>query len=354
MLKPSSKAWFRIGITIGDVTWIGPEVTVLALEALESSDQVRASWQENLGLHWVLLGDRGWLERVPRFRSLEKQLGSRLEVDSGGLESLPETLDPGAGPAARAAVRWLERGARLCLDGELDAFVTAPVNKLAIQQAGIPFTGQTEFLAKIAGVTDPVMMLLGTDEKGRWLRVALVTTHLPLRTVPDQISIESVVRTCRCAAEACRLLGISTPRIGVAGLNPHAGEQGAFGKEEIQIIAPAVQQVRSEGISIEGPLSGDVIFHHALTGRFDAVVAMYHDQGLAPLKTVAFDRGVNWTLGLPFIRTSPDHGTAYDLAGKGQASPHSMIEAIRLALHLAQAKRAGHWPWSLSRQPESL
>lgn len=350
MLYSSSRPPLRIGITVGDVTGIGPEVTILALEKLESSAHSSSLLQEEFSFHWVLFGDRGWLEEVPGFRELEKRLGVRLALDSGDIEPLPTSLKPGATPAARAAVRWLEKGARLCLEGGLDALVTAPVNKQAIQQAGIPFIGQTEFLAEIAGVSDPVMMLLGTDEKGRWLRVALVTTHLPIRAVPDRISTESVCRACRCATAACRLLGMPQPRIAVAGLNPHAGEEGAFGDEEIRILSPAIQQLRTEGIHVEGPLSGDVVFYHALVGRFDAVVAMFHDQGLAPLKTVAFDRGINWTLGLPFIRTSPDHGTAYDLVGKGRASPHSMIEAIRLAIRLAQAKRLGHWPWLLPRQ----
>jgi len=181
-------------------------------------------------------------------------------------------------------------------------------------------------------------MLLGQDEHDRWLRVTLVTTHAPLKMVPEQITRPKVELAIELAAQSCRDLGLSRARIAVCGLNPHAGEGGQMGGEEQEIIGPAAAAARRRGIDVSGPLSGDTVFYHALRGDYDVVVAMYHDQGLAPLKAVAFDTGVNWTLGLPFIRTSPDHGTAYNIAGQGVANPRSMIAALRLAKQLARAR----------------
>jgi 4-hydroxythreonine-4-phosphate dehydrogenase len=213
--------------------------------------------------------------------------------------------------------------------------VTAPVSKHSIVQAGIPFIGQTEFLSELAGTSRTIMMLLGPDDRERWLRVALATTHLAIKDVPSAITREKVELAIQMAAQACRDLNLNRARVGVCGLNPHAGEGGEFGSEEITTIAPAVEAMKARGLQVEGPLAADTLFHHVYQGDFDAVVAMYHDQGLAPLKMVAFDRGINWTLGLPFIRTSPDHGTAYNIAGKGIANASSMIAALRLARQLA-------------------
>lgn len=327
----------RIGIALGDVTGIGPEVTLKALAAEAARTDSR----------YLLVGDGGWLERLKRQLALELPLErfagwdtpARLLVCNPLPEPLPESLPPGDPRAARAAVAWLETAARMCLRGELDALVTAPVNKESIVRAGIPFVGQTEFLSELAGAKRTAMMLLGPDEHGRWLRVALVTTHLPLRAVPDRITTGNVEQTIELAAEACRDLGLPRARVAICGLNPHAGEGGQMGQEEQTVIAPAVRAAQARGFDVVGPLSGDAVFHHALCGEFDAVVAMYHDQGLAPLKAVAFDSGVNWTLGLPFIRTSPDHGTAYDIAGRGIANPSSMIAALRLAEQLARRRK---------------
>ncbi len=182
------------------------------------------------------------------------------------------------------------------------------------------------------------MMLLGQDVRDRWLRVALVTVHIPLRLVAEQVTQAKIELVIELAAQACRDLGLPRARVVVCGLNPHAGEGGEMGTEEQSIVGPAVAAARHRQMDVVGPLSPDTVFYHALRGDYDAVVAMYHDQGLAPLKAVAFDTGVNWTLGLPFIRTSPDHGTAYDIAGEGIASPSSMIAAIRLAKQLARAR----------------
>jgi 4-hydroxythreonine-4-phosphate dehydrogenase len=181
------------------------------------------------------------------------------------------------------------------------------------------------------------MMLLGEDDRGRRLRVALATTHLPLKQVADQLSQSKIELVVELAARACRELGLARARVAVCGLNPHAGEGGQFGDEEQKIILPAVRAAQSRGLDVVGPLAADTLFYHAYRGDYDAVVAMYHDQGLAPLKMIGFETGVNWTLGLPFIRTSPDHGTAYDIADQGKANPSSMRAAIRLARQLARA-----------------
>ena len=270
--------------------------------------------------------------------------GARVSVLDPRPEGLPLNLTSGAAPAARAAVDWLRHGAQRCLAGELDALVTAPVNKRAIEQAGVPFVGQTEYLAELAGASRTVMMLLGHDDRERWLRVALVTTHLPLRGVAPAVTGEKVLLAITRAAEACQRLALPRARIGVCGLNPHAGEGGLFGNEEVEVIAPAVAAARAQGTDAHGPFAADTLFHQAWRGEYDAVVAMYHDQGLGPLKLVAFDTGVNWTLGLPFIRTSPDHGTAYELAGRNVARPDSMLAAVRLAVRLARSRIAGEGP----------
>jgi 4-hydroxythreonine-4-phosphate dehydrogenase len=316
----------RLAITLGDPSGIGPEVTLKALAAELPADDA----------NYLVIGDRALTLRL----NARLQLGlnfehSRLRILDPSETPLPEPIKPGAPEAAKAAVAWLEAAAQLCLRREVAGVVTAPVNKEAINRAGIPFIGQTEFFTERAGVNRTVMMLLGPDDRDRWLRVALATVHIALREVPVKLTPEKVLLAIERAAEACELLDLPRRRVAVCGLNPHAGEGGAFGDEEGRIIDPAVQQARADGLDVVGPLSGDTVFHHALHGAYDAVVAMYHDQGLAPLKLTAFDNGVNWTLGLPFIRTSPDHGTAYDLAGQGKASPSSMISAIRLAKQLA-------------------
>jgi 4-hydroxythreonine-4-phosphate dehydrogenase len=212
------------------------------------------------------------------------------------------------------------------------------VNKEAIVRSGESFIGQTELLSELARTEDTAMMLLGQDDRGRWLRVALATTHVPIRQLADALTGEKVERAILLAAKACRDLGLPRARVGVCGLNPHAGEGGKMGTEEQTIINPAVQRARERGADVVGSLSADALFYYAFRGDYDAVVAMYHDQGLAPLKMVAFEQGINWTLGLPFVRTSPDHGTAYDIAGQGRANPSSMVAALGLAERLIRAR----------------
>jgi 4-hydroxythreonine-4-phosphate dehydrogenase len=220
--------------------------------------------------------------------------------------------------------------AERCLAGELAAMVTAPLSKGLLRDAGLAFPGQTELLADVTRTKRFAMMLAGGP-----LRVALATIHCPLREVADRLDARRIREVIELSHELCRRLGIRKPRIGVAGLNPHAGEGGLLGDEERRIIAPAVRRAVAKGICATGPVPADTLFHKAYQGGFDAVVAMYHDQGLAPLKMIAFDSGVNLTLGLPIIRTSPDHGTAYDIAGRNLARPDSFIAAANLAARLA-------------------
>jgi 4-hydroxythreonine-4-phosphate dehydrogenase len=325
-----------IGISMGDVTGIGPEVTLKALALEAQADNAR----------YLLIGD------AEHARRLNEQLGLKLPVQTytgkdelGRVflcqplpDALPTDLLEGSPAAARAAVAWVRDGAERCLRGQLDALVTAPVNKEAIVRSGQAFVGQTELLSQLAATDRTAMMLLGQDERGRWLRVALATTHLPLKLVSDHLTQAKIEMVIELAAQACRDLGLPRACVAVCGLNPHAGEGGEMGTEEQTTIAPAVRAARRRQIDVVGPLSADALFYHAFKGDYDAVVAMYHDQGLVPLKMIGFETGVNWTLGLPFIRTSPDHGTAYDIAGQGKANPSSMLAAIRLAKQLARNK----------------
>jgi 4-hydroxythreonine-4-phosphate dehydrogenase len=369
----------RIGISLGDVTGIGPEVTLKALATEAGSDDTRylligdvehvQRLNRKLGLNLALEVLQGTLPSL----SLEEQaqhheggtthikvtqlgakqqegtavlavLGKKPEKDGRIFifnplhEPLPQNLPSGAPEAAQAAVAWLRESARRCIDGELDAMITAPVNKEAIVRSGQAFVGQTEFLSDLAGAKKTAMMLLGQDDRGRWLRVALVTTHVPLKFVSDQITKEKVEMTIELAMQACRDLGLKRARIAVCGLNPHAGEGGKMGTEEQTTISPAVKAAKERGLDVVGPMSADSLFYYAYRGEYDAVVAMYHDQGLVPLKMIGFETGVNWTLGLPFVRSSPDHGTAYDIAGKGRADASSMMAAIRLANKLIQSR----------------
>jgi len=333
----------KIAIALGDITGIGPEVTLKAVAAELAGDETV----------YLIVGDEAGVEewnrrlnlRLPIQRWTGASAKGRLFVHQPGSSRLPASLAPGAAAAAHAAMDWLRDAAERCLRGEAGALVTAPVNKEAIIRAGYDdFCGQTEFLSQLANAPRTVMMLLGPDERGRWLRVALATTHVRLSEVAAQLTTEKVEAAIELSAKACRDLGLPRARIGVCGLNPHAGEGGKLGDEEQTVLGPAIEAARRRGCDVTGPLAADTLFHKAFQGDCDAVVAMYHDQGLGPLKMVAFDQGVNWTLGLPFVRTSPDHGTAYDIAGRGEANASSMIAAIRLAKRLVKTLPQGGLP----------
>jgi len=247
-----------------------------------------------------------------------------VKMRTGGFEKCRPTPEGG-----RACVSYIKKAVELALSNEVDGIVTAPISKEALKMARFKWPGHTEMLADLTNTKNYAMMLVGGP-----LRVILVTIHTALKNVPDLITKSKVLKTVRLAKKACDMLGIKNPGIAVAGLNPHAGEAGIFGDEEIKKITPAVRKSQKEGITVSGPYPPDTVFHKAYKGDVDIVVCMYHDQGLIPLKMIAFDKGVNVTIGLPFIRTSPDHGTAYDIAWKGIANPSSMIEAIKLAARL--------------------
>lgn len=273
--------------------------------------------REALAARLVAIGDRSLLQGFPAIEHLPLE---RPRV--------PGKLDPAN---SRYVLATLERAVKGCMAGEYDAMVTAPVQKSVINDAGIPFTGHTEFLAERSGAEHVVMMLVGGG-----LRVALATTHLALKDVPGAVTGRLVLKTLRVLQHDLRArFRIDKPRILVAGLNPHSGEAGHLGTEDIEVIAPAIALANKEGIEATGPIPADTLFVPERLKQADAVLAMYHDQGLPVLKFASFGRGVNVTLGLPFVRTSVDHGTALDLAGTGRADPGSLIEAVKLAIELA-------------------
>jgi 4-hydroxythreonine-4-phosphate dehydrogenase len=287
----------RIGITLGDPAGIGPEIVRAALESKSLPTTA----------DYIIIGE--YPDCPPGQPSLE---------------------------TARAATAALEEAATLARRGDLDAVVTGPVHKATMYEAGFKFPGQTEFFGERCGVKNFAMLLTGGE-----MTVALVTTHIPLREVSRALKQSEIVRVGLLLLQFLKSRSGESPRIAVAGLNPHAGESGNIGREEIEIIGPAVSELNQSPITdhqafFSGPVPPDTVFHRAVVGEFDGVLCMYHDQGLIPLKLHAFHNGVNVTLGLPFPRTSPDHGTAFGIAGKSIARPDSMIAAIKLAVELAQ------------------
>lgn len=330
-----------IAITLGDACGIGPEIIVRAFASGEAND-------------CVVYGDAAWLARTARAMRFAPQSGGPVIVELGALAEwrdvpkgaipvlpvvqLPADLPLGQvdARAGAAAFACIEAAANDALAGRVGAVVTAPIHKAALHAAGVEFPGHTEILQHIAGGA-PVRMMLANAQ----LKTVLVTVHMALRQAIDAVTTDAVLQTLRIAHQAANAWGLARARIAVAGLNPHAGEDGLFGDEEARIIAPAIAQARREGIDASGPYPPDTVFMRARhdppahPGAFDIVVAMYHDQGLIPVKYLGVEQGVNVTLGLPFVRTSPDHGTAFDIAGKDQADPSSLIAAIRMARQLA-------------------
>ncbi|PYK75573.1 MAG: 4-hydroxythreonine-4-phosphate dehydrogenase PdxA [Verrucomicrobia bacterium] len=289
----------RIGITLGDPAGVGPEIIRAALAS----------------------------EKLPR------DVDCKVIGDVGNAVAGTPTAD-----SARVGLAAMEEAVALAISGEIDAITTAPIHKARMAEVGFALPGQTEFFAARSGTIDYAMLLTGGA-----ITVALVTTHVPLRDVPELLKTSEIVRVGKLLDSFLRRRGIAQPRIAVAGLNPHAGESGKLGHEEIAIIAPAISELNHQPSTInyqpscfDGPVSPDTLFFHLANGKWDAALCMYHDQGLIPLKLHAFHSGVNVTLGLPFPRTSPDHGTAFDIAGKGIARPDSMIAAINLAAQLVR------------------
>lgn len=324
-----------LGITLGDINGIGPEVALKAVSA--------EGWPR--GVRFALLGDPGALEQVAALLRLpcppilpagtRWPRGVRTVIWPG--QERP-AYRPGCirADASRAACAWVHAGVEHALAGRIDALVTAPICKEGLQKAGVRAPGHTEMLATWTGTRRFAMMLMGGG-----LRVVLVTRHMPLAQVPAHITRPAVTEATTLALQALEWLGLRHPSVGVAALNPHAGDGGALGHEERRVIAPAVRAMRRKGLAVTGPVPGDVIFYQALHHVHGAVVCMYHDQGLGPLKMLGFDEGVNLTLGLPIIRTSPDHGTAFDMAGLGQARETSMKAALETALQLT--RRVNPW-----------
>jgi len=314
----------RLAITTGEPAGIGPEISVAALDA-------------PLPAAITLIGDAGLI--AARAALLARRVPETVEVLHVPLAvpSVAGTLDV---RNARYVLATLDAAIDGCTTGRFDAVVTAPVQKSVINEAGVPFSGHTEYLAERTSTSQVVMMLAGATAHGP-LRVALATTHLPLANVSAAISSGLLMSVLRIIDHDLRLrFGIAQPRIAIAGLNPHAGESGHLGREEIEVMSPAIEQARREGIDAHGPLPADTLFVPAVAQRFDALLAMYHDQGLPVLKYATFGHGVNVTLGLPFVRTSVDHGTALDKAGRGTADASSLRAALELAVELVARQRA--------------
>lgn len=284
--------------------------------------------------HFLVIGDFFVIDK------LKKELKMSCDFSLMDMANVPSrnfrfgVTDPAFG---KAAMQYIDKALSIIELGEADALVTAPINKSSIRKAGFDgFEGHTEYLAFKTGTNDYAMMFVGRE-----LKVSLVTRHMALKDVSGSLSINSICKTIRLTHDSLRsLFGISKPRIAVAGLNPHAGDNGLFGDEESRIIEPAIKLISREISNVCGPKSADAVFYETMNAKYDAVVAMYHDQALAPFKTLYFNDGVNLTLGLPFVRTSPDHGTAFDISGKGLANATSMKEAIKLACRLSESSHA--------------
>jgi 4-hydroxythreonine-4-phosphate dehydrogenase len=324
-----------VAVTMGDPAGIGPEIVVKTF-----ADAAFSLPAIVVGDATILKREAGRLGLGVEIRMIEEVGEAALTpgtLDVLSVSDLPEDLPVGEvnAQAGAAAYRYIERAVALALDGSVSAIATAPIHKSAFKAAGVRFPGHTEILAALTH-TDDYAMMLCNDE----LRVILVTIHLALRDAIESLTIERELKTIRLAARAVAGLGIERPRVAVAGVNPHAGEGGLFGDEEARIIAPAVARAQREGIDASGPWPGDAVFRQAREGRFDIVVAQYHDQGLIPVKYMGIDTGVNVTVGLPFIRTSVDHGTAFDIAGTGAADHTSLKVAIEQAAKMAGAGSA--------------
>jgi 4-hydroxythreonine-4-phosphate dehydrogenase len=321
---------------MGDPAGVGPEVMAKALAV----EQVWACCRP------LVVGDAGVLKRAIALAAAPLSPHPIINVTKARFDpAAPDVLDlhnvdlvalqPGqvSAAAGRAAVDYVERAVELAQAGLVDGIATGPINKAALQAAGVPHIGHTELLAALTGEERVTTMLATTG-----LRVVHVTRHVPMRDVATHITRERVLETIRLTHAGLQGLGISSPRLAAAALNPHAGDEGLLGSEEIEAIGPAVEAARAEGITVYGPIPADSVFFRAIRGEFDAVVAMYHDQGHIPIKTHGFERSVTVTLGLPIVRTSVDHGTAFDIAWQGIANEESMVEAIRLAAQMASAR----------------
>jgi 4-hydroxythreonine-4-phosphate dehydrogenase len=329
-MKYSFKA--PVAISMGDAAGIGPEIILRTL----ADPQVMQTYPA------FVIGDAGLLIRdaerfncdlkIRTIKLLSDHKPQTSVLDVLAVSKLPLNLPYGqiSSDAGAAAYQAIRTGIDLAMRGQISALCTAPIQKEALSAAGVLFPGHTEMLAEFSGTSDYGMLLVNPQ-----LRIILVTVHCSVADAVTRLNVALELRIIRLAHRTLQKVGIAQPRIAVAGLNPHAGEGGLFGREDIDIIYPAIVQARSEGINVTGPLPGDTVFMQARRGRYDIVVAQYHDQGLIPVKLLGIEDGVNITAGLPFVRTSPDHGTAFDIAGQGIADPASMRTALRTAHELA-------------------
>jgi 4-hydroxythreonine-4-phosphate dehydrogenase len=328
-----------LAITMGDPAGIGPEI---ALKALAHADVFERCRPLLIGDRRILKRAAGWLEQTPEFDVVTEpaqgayQPGrvTLLDPENAPPERIPVGEESAA--AGAAAVAYVFRACDLAMAGAVDAVVTAPLNKAAMHLAGYEYAGHTELLTERTGAERVSMLLIGPN-----LRVVHVSTHVALEEAIARVTPQRVEDVIQIAHDACRALGIARPRIAVAGLNPHASEGGIFGNEETERIEPAIQSARARGLDVSDPQPPDTVFLRATKGAYDVVVAQYHDQGHIPMKLLAFDSGVNVSYGLPIIRTSVDHGTAFDIAGKGIAEESSLLAAIDVAIQMAHAHLAG-------------
>lgn len=318
---------------MGDPAGIGPEICAKAVTNPEIQ----------LLANCIVIGDRKAMRKALKTKleinSIKKVSQAKFKkgvIDVFDLDNINVSrlkMGQVSKYAGKAAIEYVEKAAELAMAKEIDAVVTGPINKEAIHKAGYKYQGHTELLAAKTKSKRPAMMFVADNF---W--VMLATTHLPLKDVSKKLDKKKLIHLIQLAHETLGKARGKKPRIGVAGLNPHAGESGIFGNEEIKIIAPAIAEAKKLGINVKGPISPDAIFYLAKSGVFDMVIAMYHDQGLIPLKLLSFNKSVNVTVGLPIIRTSVDHGTGFDIAGKGWANPTSLIEAIKVAAHFAKTR----------------
>ena len=311
----------RVAITLGDINGVGPEILAKAL----ANPEVIACCDP------IIIGDPTVLDRARALVGIENAPDTECDsVDINGMVPVPGVVSAQAGEAALA---WIERAVQGTRDGEFDAMVTCPISKEAIHKTGCLFSGHTDLIAERVGAPD-YRMCLFSDR----MRIVHITGHKSLRDALDAITVERIVSSAKIGDDALRSMNHPTRRIAIAGLNPHAGEAGAFGNEDIDIVAPAVEECKALGIDASGPHPPDTVFRRMYDGEFDLTVALYHDQGHIALKMIAMDEGVNVTLGLPIVRTSPDHGTAFDIAWQGVAREHSLVAAIKLAAQLTKTR----------------
>jgi 4-hydroxythreonine-4-phosphate dehydrogenase len=324
-----------LGVTVGDPAGIGPEIVLKSA----GDPRTRAARLLAIGSVEALAAAADVVPEAPALNVVSAPAEARFEPGTLDVVAVPSDVPVPIGrlsaEAGQIAFEGVERAVALALEGAIDGIVTAPLNKEAIALAGHPYPGHTEILADLTGTRDFAMMLTALK-----LRVVHVTTHVGIREMLDRVTTERVLTTVRLADRALRDMGIEAPSVGVAGLNPHAGEGGLFGDEEGRVIVPAIERARSEGIDATGPWPADTLFGRAVAGDFDVAVAMYHDQGHIAVKVLGFETGVNATIGLPIVRTSVDHGTAFDIAGTGRASADSLVEAIAVGAAMASARAA--------------